>query len=59
MKLNCQQETELLSQAQDRPLSWKEKIASYLHLAFCKNCRRFSKQLKTIKDLLSQYKKDK
>jgi hypothetical protein len=56
--LNCQQETELLSQAQDRPLTWKEKLAAYLHLAFCKSCRRFSRQLKTIKHLLSQYKKD-
>jgi predicted anti-sigma-YlaC factor YlaD len=43
--LNCKQNTELLSQALDRPITFREKLAIRLHLMMCRGCRNFEKQL--------------
>lgn len=43
--LNCKQNTELLSQALDRPITVREKLAIRLHLMMCRGCRNFEKQL--------------
>lgn len=43
--LNCKQSSELLSQALDRPITVREKLAIRLHLLICDGCRNFDKQL--------------
>ncbi|MGB8517549.1 MAG: zf-HC2 domain-containing protein [Gallionella sp.] len=47
--LNCKQNTELLSQSQDRPATAREKWAMRLHLLVCSGCRNFDKQLAFIR----------
>jgi hypothetical protein len=45
----CKESAELLSQAQDRPLTLREKFALYVHLPLCNGCRNFRKQLAFIR----------
>jgi len=47
--LNCKQNSELLSQSFDRPLTFREKFAMRLHLMMCRGCRNFEKQLAFIR----------
>ncbi len=47
--LNCKQNTELLSQSLDRPITFREKIAMRTHLMMCRGCRNFEKQLAFIR----------
>ena len=46
--LNCKDASRLLSQALDRDLSLKEKLALRLHIAICTACERVEKQLKFL-----------
>ena len=46
--LNCKQNTELLSKALDRPITFREKLTMRLHLMMCRDCRNFEKQLAFI-----------
>jgi hypothetical protein len=50
--LNCKQTSVLVSQSLDRPLTWRERWAVRLHLAICVYCRRFTQQLKWIRDAM-------
>ncbi|GAB5604283.1 zf-HC2 domain-containing protein [Sideroxyarcus sp. TK5] len=47
--LDCKHNTELLSQSQDRPITWRERLAMRMHLMMCKGCRNFEKQLAFIR----------
>lgn len=51
MKLipTCKETSELLSQAQDRALTLREKLALYVHLPICNGCRNFKTQLGFIR----------
>jgi len=42
---SCREETELMSQALDRPLSFGERLQLGLHLIFCKGCRATGRHL--------------
>lgn len=42
---SCKEVSELVSQAQDRPLSLHEKFGLYVHLPLCQGCRNFSRQV--------------
>ncbi|WP_291991579.1 zf-HC2 domain-containing protein [Candidatus Accumulibacter sp. ACC003] len=46
--LTCREVTQLLSQAHDRPLSVLERLRLQLHLAFCKGCANFKKQMQYL-----------
>ena len=37
--LSCREETELMSQRFERPLSFGERFGLRVHLLFCKGCR--------------------
>ena len=41
----CKEASKLVSQAQDRPLTLREKLALYVHLPLCDGCRNFQKQV--------------
>lgn len=43
--LNCKRATELMSQEQDRPLEFAERMGLRLHVAMCAGCRNFRKQM--------------
>lgn len=47
--MNCRKATELMSQAQDRPLAFNERLSLRMHLAFCSGCRNFRRQMAFIR----------
>ena len=47
--LSCKQATELMSQAQDRPLRFGERIQLRLHLLLCKGCVNFGRHLDLLR----------
>ena len=52
---SCKEVSELLSQAQDRPLGWREKFGLYVHLPLCEGCRHFSRQLDFLRAAMKRY----
>jgi hypothetical protein len=54
--LSCKEATRLLSQAQDRRLSYGERIKLRLHLLACVACSRFSRQLAVLRDAVSRFR---
>jgi predicted anti-sigma-YlaC factor YlaD len=57
--MNCKSTTQLLSQAQDRKLTFIETSGVKLHTSMCKGCRNYGKQMKQLSDLSSQFVKPK
>jgi len=51
----CKEASELLSYAQDRPLTLREKFALYVHLPICNACRNFRKQLAFLRQAAREY----
>ena len=47
--MTCKQATGLMSQAQDRPLTLKERITLRLHLMMCSGCSNFNRQMDFIR----------
>ena len=57
MKLipSCREASEVLSLAQDRPLTLREKLVLYVHLPLCEGCRNFKAQLAFIRRAVREY----
>lgn len=53
--LNCQQATRLYSEAQERPLTLQERLQLQLHIAMCRGCRNFGKQLPLLRLISQRY----
>jgi len=51
----CRETSEVLSRAQDRPLTLREKVVLMVHLPLCNGCRNFRKQLAFIRDAARKY----
>jgi len=51
--LSCREVTELLSQAQERPLGFFEHAGVRLHLLICRGCTNFRRQLDFTTRLVS------
>jgi len=47
----CKETTELASRAMDERLSCGDRMAMRMHLAICKNCRRFNQQIQDMRRL--------
>jgi len=47
--LSCNDISALVSRAQDRRLSWGERLAVRLHLLICHGCRQFARQLRFLR----------
>jgi hypothetical protein len=47
----CKETTELASRAMDERLSFGDRMAMRMHLAICRNCLRFSRQLQDMRRL--------
>jgi predicted anti-sigma-YlaC factor YlaD len=59
MNLSCKRATELLSEEQDRDLSFTEWTALNAHLAICRGCRAVSGQFKVLRRALRQLLEEK
>lgn len=53
--LNCKETTHLISEAQDRSLSFTEKAGLETHLLMCSGCRRYREQMVFLRTLCRQY----
>jgi hypothetical protein len=51
----CREASELISQAQDRPLTVREKLVLYVHLPLCEGCRHFREQVGFLRRAVRQY----
>lgn len=52
--LNCQETSRLLYAAPERPPNGRTRFALWLHLRMCHACRRFERQLATIRKGLAR-----
>ncbi|MFN3812093.1 MAG: zf-HC2 domain-containing protein [Roseateles asaccharophilus] len=48
-KKNCREVTSLVLQAEDRALSWHERLALRLHMLACRACPRFAQQVQLMR----------
>lgn len=53
--LKCKEVTHLLSEALDRKLALGERVPLSLHLAMCKGCRNYGRQLDLLRQATRQY----
>ena len=53
----CREASEVLSLAQDRALTVREKLILYVHLPLCEGCRNFKAQLAFIRRAVREYLK--
>lgn len=54
--LSCKEASRLLSQQEDRPLSFGERVKLRFHLVACRACTRFSRQLAFMRAALVRYR---
>jgi hypothetical protein len=54
--ISCQEASRLLSQRQDRPLVFGERVKLRLHLVLCDVCTRFAAQLDFMREALRRYR---
>ena len=45
----------LVSQGQDRPLTWWERWRLHMHLAVCDGCTRFEAQVRFLRRAMRKY----
>jgi predicted anti-sigma-YlaC factor YlaD len=50
--LNCKSATRLVSEAQERPLSVRERMGLNIHLLMCSGCRNFSEQIPLLRQAM-------
>lgn len=55
--MNCQKATQLLSDAQERKLSLKDRTVLKMHVMMCSGCRNFSQQMGDLRDITRAYAK--
>lgn len=53
--LSCKEVTHLLSEGQDRKLFLRERFALEMHLAMCKGCTNFRKQMDFLRTACRRY----
>lgn len=47
--LSCREATRLLSDRLERPLSRRERLSLWLHIAMCNACRNFGRQAQFLR----------
>lgn len=53
--LKCKSVTQLLSDAQERQLTWMERVRLALHLAMCSGCSNYRKQIAFLRRATSRH----
>ncbi len=54
--MDCKQATRLMSQAQDRTLTFRERVNLKLHLLLCTGCKNYNKQMDFIRKTIQQFR---
>lgn len=54
-KLTCRNASQLMSQAQDRALSPAEQLRLQAHLAVCRACDAFNRQMQFLRQALRRH----
>lgn len=47
--LTCKDATALVSRSMDSPLPWRQRMALRVHLALCRLCNRYERQLRVLR----------
>lgn len=55
--MSCEDVSQLVSDARERPLSMGERLRVRMHMAMCKYCSRFEQQLRLIKRAIERDKR--
>lgn len=55
--LNCHDATRLMSESQERPLTFRERISLRLHVTMCSGCHNFKEQMGLLKLMARTYTK--
>ncbi len=53
---SCKQTSLLLSQAQDRPLGFADRLRLRVHLVICERCRRVSTHFAFLRTAVQRYR---
>jgi hypothetical protein len=53
--LSCKESTHLISEAQDRSLSFTERAALETHMLICVGCRRYREQMGVLRTLCREH----
>ena len=53
--LKCKEITHLLSESQDRKLSWSERAGLEMHLAMCAGCKNYKGQMDFLRQACRRY----
>lgn len=53
--LSCVEVTRLYSDAQERELALGERMGLGMHVMMCKGCRRFGRQMGSIRSIAREY----
>lgn len=53
--LSCKEVTHLLSDSQDRKLTMGERINLEMHLAMCKGCTNYRRQMEFLRKVCRRY----
>lgn len=53
--LKCKTVTHLLSDAQERELTWMERVQLALHLAMCSGCGNYKRQIGLLRRATSRH----
>lgn len=56
--LSCKETTHLLSAAQDRPMTFKERFDLKLHLLICRGCANYREQMDFLRRACTWMKND-
>lgn len=57
--MSCQQAARLMSQQQDRPLSWQQRAGLQFHLAICQGCRNYRRQMDFLRQACRRFGSEK
>ena len=49
LRISCQQASRLLSQRQDLPLPWRQRLKLRLHLLVCNACHNVARQFEALR----------
>ncbi len=55
--LDCRNATRLISESQERPLSFMERFSLRIHLAMCSGCSNFNDQMGSLRLMARSFAK--
>lgn len=56
LRISCQQASRMLSQRQDEPLPWRQRVMLRLHLAYCQACTNVSRQFDALRRAMQRFR---